>query len=244
MNARLRAHPVWTVLGLETAHWMVVIGGSLLLAIALPGLPGYSTTGPSRSLLLVLVSCGLILALIAALRWWRLAAFTPVRAWRDLRLYWLPAVLLVVPLVAGVRQLAPGALAVLAVGYIATGVYEEALWRGVMVGLLGRIGIWPAVLLSSVLFGLGHLGNGALRGMSALIVLQAFGSAVQGVGLAALRLRTDTIWPLMGFHALHDFSLQLGTLPIAAIEAPIDTVLLIYGIVLLRRSRRSAVITG
>ena len=129
------------------------------------------------------------------------------------------------------------AVVVLVVAYLATGVFEEGLWRGVMLGLLRPRGVWLAVVLSSVLFGLGHLTNAALRGFSVLILLQAFGAAVQGVGLAALRLRTGTIWPLIVIHALHDISLQLGTLPIAGVEAPIDTVLCLYGIYLLRRSK-------
>jgi hypothetical protein len=73
-----------------------------------------------------------------------------------------------------------------------------------------------------------------LRGISPIIAAQAFGAGVQGVGFAALRLRTNTIWPLIAIHALHDLFLQMGTLPIPLIEVPIDTILLVYGIFLLR----------
>jgi membrane protease YdiL (CAAX protease family) len=120
------------------------------------------------------------------------------------------------------------------VAYTATAVFEETLWRGVMLGMLRPTGVWRAALISSLLFGLGHLGNTALRGVSFLIVLQAFGAALQGIGLAALRLRTNTIWPLIGIHALHDLFLQMSTLPIPLLEAFIETVICIYGIVLLR----------
>jgi hypothetical protein len=61
---------------------------------------------------------------------------------------------------------------------------------------------------------------------------------VQGVGLAALRLRTNTIWPLIAIHAAHDLFLQLSTLPIPLLEVPVDTVFLVYGIVLLRGRTR------
>ena len=107
-----------------------------------------------------------------------------------------------------------------------------------MLTVLRPLGIWPAVLLSSLLFGLGHLGNSSLRGFSVMILAQAFGAAVQGVGLAAVRLRTNTIWPLIAIHAVHDLFLQMGHLPVALVEVPIDTIFLIYGIVLLRRSKR------
>ena len=183
-----------------------------------------------------MASAVVLFVLVGALGWWTLAGFTPPARWRDLRLYWLPVVLLAVPFVAGVRALPLDALGLLLVAYVATAVFEEGLWRGVMVGLLRPTGIWRAVLLSSLLFGLGHLGNSALRGVSPLIAAQGFGAGVQGVGFAALRLRTNTIWPLIAIHALHDLSLQLGMLPIPLVEVPIDAALLIYGIILLRRA--------
>jgi membrane protease YdiL (CAAX protease family) len=235
---RLQGRPVLSAVALEVIAEVVTIGGALLLAAALPGLPGYSVTGPSQSLVLVVVLALLVVALVAALRWWRETGYTAPRAWRDRVLYVLPVLLLLAPFVAGVRLPSVGVLGVLALAYLATAVFEETMWRGVILHLLRPLGIWPAVLLSSLLFGLGHLGNSALRGFSVLIVAQAFGAAVQGVGLAAIRLRTNTIWPLIGIHLLHDLFLQMGHLPIALIEVPIDTVFLVYGIVLLRRSKR------
>jgi Type II CAAX prenyl endopeptidase Rce1-like len=62
--------------------------------------------------------------------------------------------------------------------------------------------VWQAVLISSVLFGLAHLGNSALRGFSVIVALQAFGAAVRGIGFAALRLRTNTISPPILIHML------------------------------------------
>ena len=55
--------------------------GVVLAALA-PGLPGYSTTGPSRSLVLVVVLTALLLALLAALGWWAFAGFTRPSQWR------------------------------------------------------------------------------------------------------------------------------------------------------------------
>ena len=133
---------------------------------------------------------------------------------------------------------------IVVVAYAATAVFEEGMWRGVMLGLLRPTGVWRAVLISSLLFGLGHLGNTALRGISFLIVLQAFGAAIQGIGFAALRLRTNTIWPLIIIHGLHDLSLQMSTLPIPLLEAPMETALCIYGIVLLRHYNRRQVPDG
>jgi membrane protease YdiL (CAAX protease family) len=235
---RLRTRPLLTGIVLEVIADVIVIAGAFALAAILPTLPGYSLTGWSQSLVLVLVLAALVLLLITAFRWWGLSGFTGRAAWRDMHLYWLPVVLLFAPFVAGIHIPEPTALAYLALAYLATAVFEESLWRGVILGILRPLGVWPAVLISSLFFGLGHLSNSALRGFSVVILAQAFGAAVQGVGLAALRLRTKTIWPLIAIHALHDLFLQMGNLPIPLIEVPIDTIFLIYGIVLLRRSRR------
>ncbi|MBN9104142.1 MAG: CPBP family intramembrane metalloprotease [Propionibacteriaceae bacterium] len=237
VEARLRAHPVVSVVVLQVAVAVLTVGGAFVLGVLVPTLPGYSVTGPSQSLVLVVVLAVLAVLVVAALRWWPQVGLTPVSQWRDLRFYWLPVVLLAAPLVAGLKVPASSTVAVLLIGYVATAVFEEIVWRGVIVDVLRPLGVWPAVLGSSLLFGLGHLSNSALRGFSVLILLQAFGAAVQGVGLAALRLRTNTIWPLIAIHALHDLSLQLGTLPIAAVEAPISTIICVYGIYLLRGGR-------
>lgn len=235
MRERLMARPIVTVVILEVIFDALVIVGALALSRLVPTLPGYSVRGPSQSLVLVLVSVVLLLALVGGFRWWSLAGLTS--RGRQLRLYWLPVLLLAVPFVGGVRAVPWSAVGVLAVAYLATAVFEEGMWRGVMVGLLRPTGVWKAVLISSVLFGLGHLGNSALRGISPLIAAQAFGAAVQGIGFAALRLRTNTIWPLIALHAVHDFFLQMSALPIPLVEVPIDTITAVYGIFLLRGGR-------
>lgn len=235
LELRLRARPVWSSVGLTVLTAAVVGGGSAVLAALAPGLPGYSTTGPSRSLVLVVVLTALLLALLAALGWWAFAGFTRPSQWRAMHLYWLPGALLVVPLLGGVEWPGVAALLVQLVGYACTGVFEEGLYRGVILGLLRPLGTWPAVLLSSLLFGLSHLVNLGLRGISVLIVLQVLGATVQGVGLAALRLRTNTIWPLVVFHSLNDLGLQLGLWPVAAVAAPLDLAMLAFGIVILRK---------
>lgn len=235
MGERLMARPVRTALGLQILESLLVVGGALGLSWLLPTLPGYSVQGPSQSLLLVLVCVIALLGLIAAFRWWSLAGFTRPSRWRQLRLYWLPVLLLLVPFVGGIRSIPLSTLGLLVVAYLTTAIFEEGLWRGVMVGLLRPTGVWQAVLISSVLFGLAHLANSALRGVSLLIAAQALGAAVLGIGFAALRLRTNTVWPLIAIHGAHDLFLQISTLPIPLIEVVVATTTAIYGIVLLRQ---------
>ncbi|MFN8484429.1 MAG: CPBP family intramembrane glutamic endopeptidase [Anaerolineae bacterium] len=218
------------------AAWLVfVMLSALVLAALFPGLAGYGS-GASASLVIILVGVVLVAALLAAFRWWRMAGFVGPSQWRNLRLLWLPALTLLLPLLGGVRPLEPAVIGTLLVGYVATGFVEEGLYRGAILGLLRPTGIWRAVLISSLLFGLAHLGNILLRGTPGLIALQALGSATGGVGLAALRLRTRTIWPLIALHALADLFIQMGGLPIPLASAAHDIFLLVYGIYLLRPS--------
>jgi membrane protease YdiL (CAAX protease family) len=235
MRDRIITRPLLTAIVLEVTFAALVISAAVAMTQFFPGLPGYSVRGPSQSLVLVLVTMVVLLAVIAAFRWWSPAGFTAPARWRQLRLYWLPVLLLLVPFVGGVHVLRPSVIALLVVAYLATAIFEEGLYRGVILGLLRPMGVWPAVLISSLLFGLGHLSNFALRGISFLVVLQAFGAALQGIGLAALRLRTNTIWPLIAIHFLHDLFLQMSVLPIPLLEAFIETAFCIYGIVLIRR---------
>lgn len=85
------------------------------------------------------------------------------------------------------------------------GVYEELSARGFLLArcrtALG--GVWAPVLLSSLVFGLGHLYQGILG------VLQ---TAAIGVILALYTVHWGTLWPAILAHAL------LNTLSIAALE--------------------------
>ena len=71
-------------------------------------------------------------------------------------------------------------------------------------------------------------------GASPVIAWQAIGAACGGVGWAAVRLRSGTVWPVIALHALHDLSLQLGNLPVPLVDAVFDVALLGYGSALLR----------
>lgn len=83
------------------------------------------------------------------------------------------------------------------------GVYEEIMARGFLLSrcqtALG--GKWAPILLSSFLFGLGHIYQGGVG------VAQ---TTVFGIVLAALTLRWGTLWPAIFAHAiLNTFSLAM-----------------------------------
>ena len=149
--------------------------------------------------------------------------------------------LVLLPLVGGVRAVAPGALAIFVIGYALTGFAEEAFARGILLRVLQPRSVLSAVLISSLLFGVMHLSNVMFRSSPALVVAQAIGAACFGVGFAALRLRTGTIWPLLVLHMLTDLFGQLARLPAIPFFVTQDIVLLCYGLYLVRGSRRHQV---
>jgi membrane protease YdiL (CAAX protease family) len=174
-----------------------------------------------------------LVALLSVLGWWGLIGFNRPTAWRNLHLLWLPALAFIaLPFVSGVGRIDTGNLAFLVVGYALTGFYEEALFRGLLLRVLAPLGVRRAVLLSALLFGCAHLVNVLFRN-PAIVFAQALGAATEGVGLAALRVRTNTLWPLIALHALEDLLLHFGRLPTIPVNVAQSVILFAYGLWLL-----------
>jgi uncharacterized protein len=149
----------------------------------------------------------------------------------------VPAILAIAPFAGGIKDVGAAAAAVTVVGYLATGVYEELWFRGVMLKALAPWSPLRAAGLSSALFGLMHLCNIAFGANPAVTAAQVVGASCFGFGLAALRLRGSSIWPLVLIHAVSDIALQLGDVSSAwrwGIMIGGDVVLLVFGLVLLR----------
>ena len=107
-----------------------------------------------------------------------------------------------------------------------TGVFEEGLFRAVALDALrpafgpGRRGVVLAALASSVLFGALHVSTGdAATAGSAVAWLQLLLKPVQamlfGFFMAALFVRTRSLWAVAGAHALFDL---LYTGPVAVLS--------------------------
>lgn len=82
-------------------------------------------------------------------------------------------------------------------------VLEELLTRAIAFRLLERVlGTWAALVLSSLLFGLGHLpGNSSANALSFAIVV------VAGAFFCAAYLATRRLWLCVGLHAGWNFTL-------------------------------------
>ncbi len=77
------------------------------------------------------------------------------------------------------------------------GVSEEVVYRGVAYVVIQRLvhGIWPPILIASVLFGMAHLTQGIRR--SALVALFGF-------GFHLVVLYSGSLYPAFVVHALYD----------------------------------------
>ena len=235
MNLLTSSHPRRVALALGAANITVTVAGALAVAALFPHLSSWNAR-----LVVLLILAAAVTGLLAASRGWRTAAF---RARVDHPwLLVLPAAVALAPLIGGVQLPGAGLLTVFIIGYAVTGFFEEALFRGLIVGVLRPVGVWPAVWISSALFAAAHLPNMLFGQAPAITVAQAVGTFCFGVGYAAVRLRTGSLWPLMVLHFLTDLLLQVDALPAWAHWTCMvggDTVLLVYGVLLLRRSARA-----
>jgi uncharacterized protein len=186
----------------------------------------------------LIVASILIAVVLTALGWWRTSGFNRPARWRELGLLILPLILMVVlPLVAGVQPLDPGTLVFLVTAELLTGFHEEAVYRGLLLRIPRPGSPWRAVLVTSILFGLAHLSNLQVRN-PAIVLAQAVGAFSSGFGMAALRLRTNTLWPLILIHFCEDLFLRFTPLPVIPVNVVQSVVMLLYGLYLLRDRRK------
>jgi uncharacterized protein len=96
---------------------------------------------------------------------------------------------------------------------ITAGVCEEVLFRGFLVRyFVVWVGVWPAAVLSSIVFGVGHVYFG---------VRQIPNTAIIGLVMAALAILSGSLWPAMLLHAAIDWnSGELGFLALNSPESP------------------------
>ena len=86
---------------------------------------------------------------------------------------------------------------------IFTGFFEEIAFRGILFRIMNKsLGSWLAILISSLLFGLAHIGNPNASVYSSIaITLEA------GIILSAAYLFTHRLWMVIGMHFAWNFTL-------------------------------------
>lgn len=226
-----------TALVLTAGAIAATVATALLLAVLLPGL---DSTG--QRLVAVLLLAVVALGVVAVTNP-RMLAGGSVASW----LLLVPALVALAPFAGGIKNVGVAATAIVIVGYLATGVYEELWFRGLVLNSLRQLSPLRGALITSALFGLAHLSNLAFGAALPITAAQVVGAACFGVGYAALRLRGVSLWPLVLLHALTDVALHLG-----GVSTPVhwtvmiggDIVLLVFGMLVLRRRRTAAPVLG
>lgn len=90
------------------------------------------------------------------------------------------------------------------------GVCEELLYRGYLIWYFGHwLPVVPAVVVSSVIFGVGH----SYQGVKGILTTTLVGGA-----MAAVYITTGSLWPAMAVHAIID--IHAGELAHAALNRP------------------------
>lgn len=85
---------------------------------------------------------------------------------------------------------------------VASGVFEELIFRAIVLRLLMRaFGAWPALALSAALFGALHLANPNATPVAAVAI-----AVEAGLMLAAFYLLTGRLWVSIGVHAAWNFT--------------------------------------
>ena len=182
-----------------------------------------------------LIGLSVLVALtLSMLGWWKVAGFNFPAEWRDSRLMIVPFVIVLgLPFLMGIKASDAGTFIYLVIGYALTGFMEEGLMRGIVLRVLKPTGTTRSVVISSLLFGLMHIGNLLYRNPF-IVFAQMIGAIVHGIGLSAIRLRTNTIWFPVILHGLHDLALKYTNFPAIPLDVVQVTLLMIYGIYLLR----------
>lgn len=177
---------------------------TLLLANGLPRLS--SAWFPDLRPTLVNLGALLVpLAVVVAFGWWRQAGLTlsqPDRSWLTL----LPLLFFALSFAVVGLSGSPVQFFSSAVLFLALGLNEELLYRGVIQHATNALGAVRSVVWVALLFGLQHAGTGIFFGHSLYDVgAMVISATASGAAYAAVRLQIGTIWPLVFLHALENF---------------------------------------
>jgi CAAX protease family protein len=185
---------------------LIIIWWAFLIFFA-TGLPRLSPPWfpDLRSTLVNLGALLVPLAVVAAFGWWRQAGLAlprPDHSWWTL----LPLLAFALSFAAGGLSGSWAQFLSSVILFLALGLNEELLYRGVIQHATNTLGALRSVVWVALLFGFQHAGTGIFFGHSlydtGAMMLSATSS---GAAYAAVRLRIGTIWPLAFLHGLENF---------------------------------------
>ena len=170
------------------------------------------------------MAVGLLALVTLAMRWNDLKFVAPKPA-GSLLVLWFPALyLMFFALLPAVLGLPPATtLLFIAMNTLLIGLSEEWMFRGVLFqALRSRLALWPAILLTSLLFGAVHVLNVVTTGQLLEAAVQSVAAFMSGMLLLALLIRTGSIWVPIAYHALWDFGTFVTSATSPKTQGPVD----------------------
>ncbi|MCE9677769.1 CPBP family intramembrane metalloprotease [Shewanella sp. AS1] len=151
----------------------------------------------------------LLVAAILVFKWKDLQFSRPHSV---LRVMWFPSLYLLLFVVGAVfLGLPPFHIVVfIALNTLMVGFSEEIMFRGILFRAFEKaMNIWPAILITSVLFGAVHSLNVFITGDLMPALMQSIAATMSGLVFLAILLRTGSIWPAIIYHFFWDCLLFL-----------------------------------
>ncbi len=215
MNARLILSLVVFVL------WLIItLGGGNMVGDGETTLLDGVKSGVSWPILL---AAAFALLVVFWRGWGREVGLKAPESGRSVLLAWLPMIYIVAGFgVATFLGLPPATIMLwIALNTFLVGLSEELIFRGILLqGFRNTLSIWPAVLVTSVLFGAVHSLNVFVTGELFTSVVQSVAAFLSGLFFIALRLRTGSLWPPIIVHALWDFATFVLAAASAGVAGP------------------------
>ena len=198
LSISLVIYVLWIAITLLGAKWLLGGEEAALQELVKNG-PGWQFVG----------AVALLLAAIAIFKWRDLKFTAPHSL---MKVMWFPVlVLLVLSTMMVITGLPTGTVIFwVAFNTFLVGFSEEVMFRGVMFrALLENMKVWPAIIVTTILFGAVHSLNGFNTGDWSGALLQSVTAAMSGMIFIAIVIRTGSIWPAIIYHFLWDCALFL-----------------------------------
>jgi len=149
-----------------------------------------------------------LFAVVGIFGWRRDSGLKPVRSAKSLWILWFPALLILAFFVVSLLLGLPPLQAFIFVGIntLIVGISEELAFRGIFFSAArSAMRPWPAIAITSAIFGAVHVLNGITTGNWPGATTQAIAAAMSGVLFIAILIRTGSLVPAMIVHWLWDF---------------------------------------
>lgn len=225
------AKRIWISLAVTAAWVATTLFGARLITGGDTSLDELVSTGIGWHFL---VAIAILVVAIVVFKWNDIGFNKPHSV---LRVLWFPAIYLVV-FAGGLAVRGVPSMSVVffvAINTIMVGASEEIMFRGVLLRAFDKaMSIWPAIILTTVLFGAVHSLNGFITGQFGPALIQSVAAGLSGLVFMAILIRTGSIWPGIIYHFLWDFLIFLLVSAAAPEAAAADTGgMAMYGPILL-----------